>query len=41
MGPMGQGGPMMGDVLRRRYASGEITREQYEEARQTLEPTRP
>ena len=27
-----------GEILRRRYAAGDITREQYEEMRQTLEP---
>ena len=27
------------EILRRRYAAGEITREQYEEMRRTLEPT--
>jgi uncharacterized membrane protein len=26
------------EILRRRYAAGEITREQYEEMRQVLEP---
>jgi putative membrane protein len=28
-----------GEILRRRYAAGDITREQYEEMRSTLEPT--
>ena len=27
------------EILRRRYAAGEITREQYEEMRRTLQPT--
>jgi putative membrane protein len=27
------------EILRRRYAAGEITREQYEDMRRTLEPT--
>lgn len=29
------------EILRRRYAAGEITREQYEEMRRTLEPSTP
>jgi uncharacterized membrane protein len=28
-----------GEILRRRYAAGEITREQYDEMRRTIEPT--
>ncbi len=28
-----------GEILRRRYAAGEISREQYEEMRRTVEPT--
>ncbi|MEQ1871443.1 MAG: SHOCT domain-containing protein [Vicinamibacterales bacterium] len=36
--PGGEARPSPLDILRRRYASGEITREQYEQMRRDLQP---